>query len=137
MESLLNDIEILSLLYRYIVQQTSLQTLVSGRVLYDDTRSLNATTEDILLVYNSGSITDFQRNYVYVRIYVNDIEAGQGVNVKDVARCGNIASECVKVFSEVVGDEFKFSLDEPPNSNYKTETGQHVIVCKLLFENNY
>jgi hypothetical protein len=110
MESLLNDIEILSLLYRYIVQQTSLQTLVSGRVLYDDTRSLNATTEDILLVYNSGSITDFQRNYVYVRVYVNDIEAGQGVKVKDVARVAALPQNVLRYLAKSLGMNSNFLL---------------------------
>lgn len=137
MESLLSDVEILVILYRYITG-TELPRLVNGRVLYEGTRPLDSRSEDIVLAFNSGNIADYQQSYLYVRIYVDDFDNGSGVKVKDLDRCKAIAGVCNRIFKEVAEGDYIFSLDEVPHSNNRVDVAQqHVVTCKLLFENNY
>ena len=112
---------------------SALVAFVEGRLYRDDTRPLNAITEDIVVSILTGDNEQNQSGFVNLNIYVPDIDLS-GVKVKDSKRCTDLEIMSNKFVDSIsLLSDCQFKLDKMVQTFKVEGIEQHFINCRIKF----
>jgi len=115
------------------VKASSLNTAIKGELYRDDTRPLNAITEDIVVSIIAGDNEQIQSGFINLNLYVPDVDS-EGSKEIDSKRCivlEGIANTYVDSISLL--SEYQFALDKMIQTFKVVGIEQHFINCRIKF----
>lgn len=118
-----------------IIRKSELKTAIRGKVYRSGMRPKNATTEDIVVKFQTGIDEQEQSGIVLIHIYVPNEPSpnGDGELVEAITRIDELEAVANKVLSELEDTEYLFEKDGTPKSFSVEGIEQHFINVRLHF----
>ena len=118
-----------------IIRDSELKTVVGGPVYRDGMRPKNATTEDIVVKFLTGTDGQEQNGIVLVHIYVPNIKSpsGDGELVPNISRIDLLEEKANSVLASLENTEYLFEKDGTPKSYPAEGIEQYFINIRLKY----
>lgn len=119
-----------------LVKDSSLASVVNGKVYREDYRPANSNKEDIIVIFMTAVFNDYvQVGKVNINVYVPDI-ISSGIKRKDLKRCREIERACQDFFDGLKGNTYRFRLGQVINTFKEQEIDQHFVNLQIEFDYN-
>ena len=117
-----------------LLKDSSLASVLRGRIYRDEMRPADAKTEDIVFKFIAGTDAQIQEGIVVVNIYVPDLKRSGGRAVKDFSRIDALQEEAIKLTDNSThSSEYRLTTDGSMTTIPVEGIEQHMIVLRLRF----
>jgi hypothetical protein len=116
-----------------IIKSSVLRDNVKGKFYRDGTRPKDASTEDVVVKFQTGVDGQEQSGVVLVHIYVPNVPAKDGETIEDITRIDHLENLLNQVVSEINDTEYLFEKDGTPQSYPVEGISQHFINMRLYY----
>lgn len=110
---------------------------ISGTLYKEDTRPIDSTTEDAVIIVSGGDAEQIQTGRAHINIYVPDIDNGSGNLVEDKDRLTELSGydeTIVELLNNALFEEYSFRLYKMTDTFAETDINQHFANVNLEFE---
>ena len=115
------------------IKDSSLGQAVKGGIYRAEMRPADATTEDLVIKFLSGTDEQVQTGVVVINLYVPDITSSDGRKVKDATRIAELEELILSFVDDNADTEYWLRTDGTPTSMYNEEISQHLIYARIKF----
>lgn len=119
-------------LYR-LVANSQLAKTIQGNIYRKDMRPDNATTEDCVVKFLSGTEGQIQNGTIILDVYVNDI-FHNGKYVENTKRIEEIENVIIAFISTCKDSEYLYSFDTTPYSLPIEGLNQHYVCARIAYK---
>lgn len=116
-----------------IIKSSVLRDNVKGKFYRDGTRPKDASTEDVVVKFQTGVDGQEQSGVVLVHIYVPNVPNKDGETIEDIPRIDHLENLLNQVVSEINDTEYLFDKDGTPQSYPVEGISQHFINMRLYY----
>ena len=117
-----------------LIKNSRLGAEIRGTVYRSEMRPADATDEDLIVKFLSGTDEQIQRGTVILNLYVPDINFKDGRKVADKKRIGVLQAMILDFIETCDDTDYLIASDGTPYSTMNPDIEQHLIVARIKFQ---